>query len=64
MGGFIPESRLDITVDFDELTKAGLTLGPGLLSSMRIPVSLILVEFFLTFLANESVANVLRAVKV
>jgi NADH:ubiquinone oxidoreductase subunit F (NADH-binding)/(2Fe-2S) ferredoxin len=54
MGGFIPESQLDITVDFDELTKAGLTLGPGLTVIDENTCIVDTVKFFLTFLANES----------
>ncbi len=54
MGGFIPENQLDIKVDFDELTKAGLTLGPGLIVIDDSTCIVDMVKFFLTFLSNES----------
>jgi NADH-quinone oxidoreductase subunit F len=54
MGGFIPENQLDITVDFDELTKAGLTLGPGLIAIDDNTCIVDMVKYFFTFLSNES----------
>ncbi len=54
MGGFIPESLLDMTVDFDELTKAGLTLGPGLVILSENTCIVDTVKYFISFLANES----------
>jgi NADH:ubiquinone oxidoreductase subunit F (NADH-binding)/(2Fe-2S) ferredoxin len=54
MGGFIPESQLDLVVDFDELTKAGLTLGPGLIAIDESTCIVDMVKFLLTFLSNES----------
>lgn len=54
MGGFIPENQLDITVDFDELTKAGLTLGPGLIAIDDNACVVDMVKYFFAFLSNES----------
>lgn len=54
MGGFIPESELDMPVDFDELTKAGLTLGPGLIVIDESNCIVEMVRYFMTFLSNES----------
>ncbi len=54
MGGFAPESQLDLKVDFDELNRAGLALGPGLIVLDDRTCIVDMVKFFLTFLANES----------
>jgi len=54
MGGFAPESMLDLVVDFDELTKAGLTMGPGLIVVDDSTCIVDMVRYFLTFLCNES----------
>ena len=54
MGGFVPESQLDLTVDFDELNRAGLALGPGLIVLDEDNCIVDTVKYFLTFLANES----------
>jgi NADH-quinone oxidoreductase subunit F len=54
MGGFIPENQLDMPVDFDELTKAGLTLGPGLIVIDESDCIVEMVRYFMTFLSNES----------
>lgn len=54
MGGFIPESLLDIKVDYEEMKKADLAMGPGLLVIDEDTCIVKMVKFFLTFLANES----------
>ena len=54
MGGFVPESQLDLPVDFDELNRAGLALGPGLIVLDQDNCIVDTVKYFLTFLANES----------
>ena len=51
---FIPENQLDMPVDFDELTKAGLTLGPGLIVNDESDCIVEMVRYFMTFLSNES----------
>ena len=54
MGGFIPESLLDLKVDYEEMKKVGLAMGPGLLVVDEDTCIVDTVRFFLTFLANES----------
>ena len=54
MGGFAPESLLDLPVDFDEVNKAGLALGSGLIVTDETNCIVDTVKYYLTFLANES----------
>src|SRR4030042_1252864 len=54
LGGFVPESMLDLPVDFDELTKAGLSMGPSLIVIDENTCMVDMVKYFLTFLSNES----------
>jgi NADH-quinone oxidoreductase subunit F len=54
MGGFVPESQLDMPVDFDEIKKAGLNLGPGLIVLDENTCIVDMVKYYLTFLAEES----------
>ena len=54
LGGFVPESLLDLPVDFDELTKAGVAMGPSLIVVDENTCMVDMVKYFLTFLTNES----------
>ena len=54
MGGFIPESLLDVKVDYTEMKNVHLAMGPGLLVIDEDTCIVDMVKFFLTFLANES----------
>ncbi|MHB8089996.1 MAG: NADH-ubiquinone oxidoreductase-F iron-sulfur binding region domain-containing protein [Syntrophales bacterium] len=54
LGGFVPESMLDLPVDFEELTKVGLTMGPGLIVTAENTCIVDMVKYFLKFLSNES----------
>ncbi len=54
MGGFIPESLLDVKVDYEEMKKVNLAMGPGLLVIDEDTCIVDMVKFFLNFLANES----------
>ncbi len=54
MGGFIPESLLDTRIDYEEMKKVNLAMGPGLLVIDEDTCIVDMVKFFLTFLANES----------
>jgi NADH-quinone oxidoreductase subunit F len=54
MGGFAPESLLDLPVDFDEMNKAGLALGSGLVVTDENDCVVDIVKYYLTFLTNES----------
>jgi NADH:ubiquinone oxidoreductase subunit F (NADH-binding) len=54
MGGFAPESSLDLPVDFDEVNKAGLALGSGLIVTDEDNCVVDTVKYYLTFLTNES----------
>jgi len=54
MGGFIPESLLDTKVDYTEMKKVNLAMGPGLLVIDEDTCIVDSVRFFLEFLANES----------
>ncbi len=54
LGGFVPESLLDLPVDFNELAKAGLSMGPSLVVADENTCMVDMVKYFLTFLCNES----------
>ncbi|MDO9534671.1 MAG: NADH-ubiquinone oxidoreductase-F iron-sulfur binding region domain-containing protein [Bacillota bacterium] len=54
MGGFIPENLLDLQVDYEEMKKAGLAMGPGLIVADENTCIVDMVKYYLTFLANES----------
>ena len=54
MGGFAPESLLDLPVDFDEVSKAGLALGSGLIVADETTCIVDVVKYYLTFLSQES----------
>jgi len=54
LGAFMPESLLDLPVDFDEISKAGGSLGPSLIVIDEKTCIVDMVKYFLTFLANES----------
>jgi NADH:ubiquinone oxidoreductase subunit F (NADH-binding)/(2Fe-2S) ferredoxin len=54
LGGFIPESMLDLQVDFDELTKAGVSMGPSLVAIDETACIVDMVKYFLTFVGDES----------
>jgi NADH-quinone oxidoreductase subunit F len=54
-GGCIPESLLDIKVDFDELTRAGAMMGSGGMIVMDEDTCLVdIARYFLAFLSDES----------
>ncbi|MBA7688963.1 NADP-reducing hydrogenase subunit HndC [subsurface metagenome] len=54
-GGCIPESLLDLLVDFDELTKAGSMMGSGGMIVMDENTCMVdIAKYFLTFLEGES----------
>jgi NADH-quinone oxidoreductase subunit F len=54
-GGCIPESFLDIPVDFDELTKVGSMMGSGGMIVMDEDICIVdIARYFLNFLAEES----------
>jgi NADH:ubiquinone oxidoreductase subunit F (NADH-binding)/(2Fe-2S) ferredoxin/Pyruvate/2-oxoacid:ferredoxin oxidoreductase delta subunit len=54
-GGCIPESHLDIPVDFDELLKAGAIMGSGGMIVMDEDTCMVdVARYFLNFLADES----------
>lgn len=54
LGGFVPENHLDMPVDFDELSKFGLSMGPSLIVLDEDVCIVDMVKYFLDFLANES----------
>jgi NADH-quinone oxidoreductase subunit F len=54
LGGFIPESMLDLRVDFEELTKAGVSMGPSLIVIDENTCIVDIVKYYLAFLTNES----------
>ena len=54
-GGVIPESLLDLLVDFDELSKAGSMMGSGGMIVMDEDTCVVdIARYFLDFLADES----------
>ncbi len=54
-GGVIPESLLDLPVDFDELSKAGSMMGSGGMIVMDEDTCVVdIARYFLDFLADES----------
>jgi NADP-reducing hydrogenase subunit HndC len=54
-GGCLPESLLDLPVDFDELTKAGSMMGSGGMIVMDEDTCMVdVARYFLNFLADES----------
>jgi len=54
-GGCLPESLLDLQVDFDELTKAGSMMGSGGMIVMDETTCMVdIAKYFLTFLEEES----------
>lgn len=54
-GGCLPESKLDLPVDFDTLTEAGSMMGSGGMVIMDDRTCMVEVaRFFLTFLVSES----------
>jgi NADH-quinone oxidoreductase subunit F len=54
-GGCLPESKLDIPVDFDELTKAGSMMGSGGMIVMDEENCMVdVARYFLDFLRDES----------
>jgi NADH-quinone oxidoreductase subunit F len=54
-GGCIPESMLDIPVDYDELTKAGSMMGSGGMIVMDEDTCMVdVARYFLNFLKGES----------
>jgi NADH-quinone oxidoreductase subunit F len=54
LGGFVPESMLDLRVDFDDLGKAGLSMGPSLVVLDENTCIVDMVKYFFEFLADES----------
>lgn len=54
-GGFLPESHLDLKVDFDELTRAGSMMGSGGMVVMDEDNCMVdAARFYVNFLAHES----------
>ena len=54
-GGCLPESLLDLPVDFDELTKVGSMMGSGGMIVMDETTCMVdVAKYFLTFLEEES----------
>jgi NADP-reducing hydrogenase subunit HndC len=54
-GGFLPESQLDLRVDFDELWQAGSMMGSGGMIVMDEDSCMVdAARFYVRFLANES----------
>jgi NADH-quinone oxidoreductase subunit F len=54
-GGCIPESQLDLRVDFDELTKAGSMMGSGGMIVMDEETCMVdVARYFIEFLTDES----------
>ncbi len=54
-GGMIPESLLDLSVDFDELTKAGSMMGSGGMIVMDEKTCMVdMARYYTTFLEGES----------
>jgi NADH:ubiquinone oxidoreductase subunit F (NADH-binding)/(2Fe-2S) ferredoxin len=54
-GGMIPESLLDLSVDFDELTKAGSMMGSGGMIVMDDKTCMVdMARYYTTFLEGES----------
>ena len=54
-GGFLPESMLDVPVDFDELVKAGSMMGSGGMIVMDEDNCMVdAARFYVDFLAHES----------
>jgi len=54
-GGCIPESLLDLPIDFDELTKAGSMMGSGGMIVMDENTCMVdVAKYFLNFLKDES----------
>jgi len=54
-GGCIPEDRLDLKVDFDELTKAGSMMGSGGMIVMDEDTCMVdVARYFIAFLTDES----------
>jgi NADH-quinone oxidoreductase subunit F len=54
-GGMIPESLLDLPVDFDELTKAGSMMGSGGMIVMDNQTCMVdMARYYTTFLEGES----------
>jgi NADH:ubiquinone oxidoreductase subunit F (NADH-binding)/(2Fe-2S) ferredoxin len=54
-GGMIPESMLDMSVDYDELTKAGSMMGSGGMIVMDDKTCMVdMARYYVTFLEGES----------
>lgn len=54
-GGCIPEERLDLEIDFDELTKAGSMMGSGGMIVMDEETCMVdVARYFIEFLTDES----------
>jgi NADH:ubiquinone oxidoreductase subunit F (NADH-binding)/(2Fe-2S) ferredoxin/NAD-dependent dihydropyrimidine dehydrogenase PreA subunit len=54
-GGFIPESKLDLEVDFDALTEAGSMMGSGSMVVMNDDTCMVdAARYFVDFLLEES----------
>jgi NADH-quinone oxidoreductase subunit F len=54
-GGVLPESLLDLTVDYDELTKAGSMMGSGGMIVMDDETCMVdTARYYIDFLAHES----------
>ena len=54
LGGFAPESLLDMPVDFNEMSKAGVSPGPSLIVLDEDSCVVDMVRYYLSFLYDES----------
>ncbi|MFC1953519.1 NADH-ubiquinone oxidoreductase-F iron-sulfur binding region domain-containing protein [Chloroflexota bacterium] len=54
LGGFIPENLLELPIDFDDMTGAGVSIGPSLIVVDEDTCLVDMVKYFLAFLCNES----------
>lgn len=54
LGGFVPESMLDLPVDYEEMVKAGVSMGPSLVVVDEKTCIVDTVKYFIKFLCDES----------
>jgi len=54
LGGFVPESLLDLPVDYEEMTGAGVSMGPSLVVIDEDTCMVDMVKYFIEFLCDES----------
>ncbi|MFC1925079.1 NADH-ubiquinone oxidoreductase-F iron-sulfur binding region domain-containing protein [Chloroflexota bacterium] len=54
LGGFVPESKLDMPVDFNEMSDAGFSPGPSLIVLDEDSCVFYMIKYYLEFLYDES----------